>query len=51
MTRFVATELSKDHWFSIAAAGRDLGYAPVVDNEKALAELVAWLKSHPATSA
>jgi 2-alkyl-3-oxoalkanoate reductase len=28
MTRFVATELAKDHWFSIAAARRDLGYRP-----------------------
>lgn len=45
MTRFVAVELSKDHWFSVEAAKRDLGYAPVADNEKALAELAAWLKS------
>jgi nucleoside-diphosphate-sugar epimerase len=45
MTRFVAVELAKDHWFSVAAAKRDLGYAPVVDNEKALTELVAWLKT------
>ncbi len=45
MTRFVAVELSKDHWFSIEAAMRDLGYAPVVDNERALAELADWLKS------
>jgi len=28
MTRFVAVELAKDHWFSIAAARRDLRYAP-----------------------
>ena len=28
MTRFVATELGKDHWFSIEAARRDLGYQP-----------------------
>lgn len=45
MTRFVATELAKNHWFSIAAAKRDLGYAPVVDNETALAELAAWMKA------
>lgn len=45
MTRFVAAELAKDHWFSIAAAKRDLGYAPLVDNEKAMNELVAWMKS------
>ena len=28
MTRFVATELAKDHWFSIEAARADLGYEP-----------------------
>jgi hypothetical protein len=28
MTRFVAAELAKDHWFDISAARRDLGYAP-----------------------
>jgi len=30
MTRFVAAELAKDHWFDITAARRDLGYAPRV---------------------
>ncbi len=28
MTRFVAAELAKDHWFDISAARRDLGYCP-----------------------
>jgi 2-alkyl-3-oxoalkanoate reductase len=28
MTRFVAVELAKSHWFSIAAARRELGYQP-----------------------
>ncbi|MFW5883595.1 MAG: NAD-dependent epimerase/dehydratase family protein, partial [Verrucomicrobiota bacterium] len=28
MTRFVATELAKDHWFDISAARRDLHYDP-----------------------
>ncbi len=28
MTRFVATELAKSHWFDISAARRDLGYRP-----------------------
>lgn len=40
MTRFVATELSKDHWFDIGAAKRDLGYQPVIGNEEGLVELV-----------
>lgn len=40
MTRFVAVELSKDHWFDISAAKRDLGYEPVVNNEQGIDELV-----------
>lgn len=45
MTRFVAVELSKDHWFDISAARRDLGYAPEVSTEAGLDELVAdWKK-------
>lgn len=28
MTRFVASELAKDHWFDITAAKRDLNYQP-----------------------
>jgi hypothetical protein len=28
MTRFLASELAKDHWYSIAAARRDLNYRP-----------------------
>ena len=30
MTRFVASELAKDHWFDISAAKRDLAYQPRV---------------------
>ncbi len=30
MTRFVASELAKDHWFDLSAAKRDLGYHPRV---------------------
>lgn len=33
MTRFVAVELAKSHWFSIEAARRDLGYKPEVSME------------------
>jgi nucleoside-diphosphate-sugar epimerase len=45
MTRFVAAELAKDHWFDIAAARRDLGYAPRVSMAAGTAELVASLRS------
>jgi 2-alkyl-3-oxoalkanoate reductase len=45
MTRFIAAELAKDHWFDITAARRDLGYAPRISMAAGTAELVAALKS------
>ena len=44
MTRFVAAELAKDHWFDIGAARRDLGYVPRVSMAQGTAELVESLK-------
>jgi nucleoside-diphosphate-sugar epimerase len=44
MTRFVASELATDHWFSIAAARRDLGYNPRITMAAGTAELIHWLK-------
>lgn len=44
MTRFVAAELAKDHWFSMEAARRDLGYVPQVSMAEGTAELVAALR-------
>ena len=44
MTRFVAAELAKDHWVSIEAARRDLGYAPRVSMAEGTTELVAALR-------
>ncbi|MBE2214822.1 MAG: NAD-dependent epimerase/dehydratase family protein [Opitutaceae bacterium] len=44
MTRFVASELAKDHWFRIDAARRDLGYAPRVTMAQGLDELVRTLR-------
>ena len=41
MTRFVAAELAKDHWFDLSAARRDLGYAPRVGMAQGTAELIA----------
>ncbi len=44
MTRFIAAELAKDHWFDLSAARRDLGYTPRVSMAAGTAELVAHLK-------
>lgn len=44
MTRFIAAELAKDHWFDPGAARRDLGYTPRVSMAQGTAELVADLK-------
>ena len=43
LTRFIAAELAKDHWFDISAARRDLGYAPRVSMADGTAELVRHL--------
>lgn len=44
MTRFVAAELAKDHWFNIKAAKRDLGYHPRISMAEGTIELIAHLK-------
>jgi len=43
MTRFIAAELAKDHWFDLTAARRDLGYSPRITMAASTAELVAAL--------
>ncbi len=40
ITRFVAVELAKDHYFDISAARRDLGYEPKVSMSEALEQTV-----------
>ena len=44
LTRFIAAELAKDHWFNISAAGRDLGYTPSVTMLAGTVELVRHLQ-------
>ncbi len=39
MTRFIAAELARDHWFDITAARRDLGYVPQVSMAAGMEEL------------
>jgi nucleoside-diphosphate-sugar epimerase len=43
MTRFIAAELAKDHWFDLSAARRDLGYSPRITMAAGTAALVASL--------
>jgi 2-alkyl-3-oxoalkanoate reductase len=45
ITRFVATELARDHWFDISAARRDLSYSPRITMAGGTAALVASLRS------
>lgn len=43
MTRFLAAQLAKDHYFDITAAKQLLGYRPAVNTEQGLEELrAAW---------
>ena len=44
MTRFVAVELAKDHWFDVSAARRDLGLKPAVETWSELDRLAATLR-------
>lgn len=43
MTRFLAEQLAKSHWFSMEKARRDLGYRPEVSTAQGVDRLVAWL--------
>jgi 2-alkyl-3-oxoalkanoate reductase len=45
MTRFVAKELATDHFFSIDAARRDLGYNPRVSMAEGMRELAPLLRA------
>ncbi len=45
MTRFLAHQLSTAHWFNLAAARRDLGYAPRVSVAEGLRRLAASLSA------
>ncbi|MGD2029533.1 MAG: NAD-dependent epimerase/dehydratase family protein [Desulfobacterales bacterium] len=45
MTRFLADELAKAHWFDISAAEKDLGYIPRVSIKEGLRRLESWLQN------
>lgn len=44
MTRFLVTELAKDHFFNITNAKKDLGYSPIITTEDGLNELIQEFK-------
>ncbi len=44
MTRFLAVELAKSHWFSIENAHRDFGYAPHVSTTEGINRVIDWIK-------
>lgn len=43
MTRFLACQLAKSHYFDIGAAKRCLGYHPRVSTDAGVERLIAWL--------
>lgn len=43
MTRFLAAQLAKSHYFDISAARRDLGYSPLVSTDEGETRLIKWL--------
>ncbi len=45
MTRFVARQLSTDHWYDLSPAILDLGYQPPVSVDEGLRRLRAWIRT------
>ncbi len=45
MTRFLAEQLGRSHFFSISAARRDMGYEPVVSTDEGMEKLIKWIHS------
>ena len=46
MTRFVARQLSTEHWYDLTRARDDLGYKPLVSVAEGLESLRAFLEKH-----
>jgi 2-alkyl-3-oxoalkanoate reductase len=44
MTRFVAEQLAKSHYFSIDKARSDFGYLPIVSTEEGMKRLLLWIQ-------
>lgn len=50
MTRFLASQLAKSHYFDISAARRDLGWRPAVTTEEGVERLLTAMKTAPPAS-
>ncbi len=46
MTRFLAQQLSKSHYFSHDNAQNDFGYHPIVSTEEGMERMVQWVKNY-----
>lgn len=46
MTRFLAVQLAKSHWFSIENANRDLGYFPKVSTAEGTNTILQWVNKN-----
>ena len=46
MSRFLAEQLAKSHYFSHEKAERELGYVPIVTTKEGLRRTVHWLKNN-----
>ena len=44
MTRFLALQLGRSHYFNIAAARRDFGYRPAISTAEGMTRLGDWLR-------
>ncbi len=45
LTRFLAEQLGTAHWYSLAAAERDLGYRAPITTAEGLERLAAWVRA------
>lgn len=48
MTRFLAAQLARSHWFDISAAKRDFGYEPKISTKEGMCRLGNWISEHSA---